>query len=146
MFAVIRKKSRTKKSKHFLRKIEFLGHIVSDKGMQPAVKKVQEMKNLMDPENKRDVMRIQGNLRFYSTFIKVLHVYSKPLYELLRNEFPFKWSEQHGKLIQDVKDQISAEAILAVPYPQVLVSDLSWYRGFQVGTYTFIQFSSVHKI
>ena len=42
----------------FLRRVKFLGHIVSEKGIQPVAKKVQDLKNLKSPENKRDVMRI----------------------------------------------------------------------------------------
>ena len=41
------------KTKLFLRKVQFLGHIVSDKGLQPIAKKVQDFKNLKSPGNKR---------------------------------------------------------------------------------------------
>ena len=43
-----------------------------------SCKKVQDLKDLKSPGNKRDVMRISGSLGFYSTFIKNLHVDSKP--------------------------------------------------------------------
>ena len=62
-------KAASNKTKLYLRKIQFLGHIVSDKGSQPVAKKVQDLKYLKSPENKRDVMRILGSLDFYSTFI-----------------------------------------------------------------------------
>ena len=71
-------KAAPNKTKLFLRKVQFLGHIVSDKGIQPFAKKFQDLKDLKSPENKRDIMRILGNLGFYSTFIKNLHVDSKP--------------------------------------------------------------------
>ena len=41
----------------FLRKVQFLGHVVSDKGIQPVAKRVQDLKNLR-PENKRDEIRV----------------------------------------------------------------------------------------
>ena len=88
-------KAAPNKTKLFLRKVQFLGHIVSDKGIQPIAKKAQDLKNLKSPENKRDVMRILGSLGFYSTFIKNLHVDSKPFYELLRDDTPFKWTKEH---------------------------------------------------
>ena len=80
------------KTKFFPRKVQFLRHIVSDKGIQPVAKKVQDLEALKSPENKRVVMRVLGNLGFYSTFIKNLHVNSKPFYELLRDDVPFKWT------------------------------------------------------
>ena len=108
-------KAAPRKTKLFLRKVQFLGHIVCDKGIQPVAKKVQDLNNLKSPENKRHVMRILGSLGFYSTFIKNLHTDSKPFYELLRYDVPFKWTKEHKKLVQNIKDRISEETILAVP-------------------------------
>ena len=110
-------KATPNKTKPFLRKVQFLGHIVSDKGTQPVAEKVQDLKNLKSPENERDVMRILGSLGFYSTFIKNLHVDSKPFYELLRADVPFKWTREPEKLFQNLKHRISEETILAVPTP-----------------------------
>ena len=106
------------KFKLFLRKVHLLGHIVSDRGIQPVAKKVQEIKNLKSLENKRDRMRILGSLDFYSTFIKNLQVDSKPFYELLRDDVLFKWTTGHEELFQNIKDKISEETILTVPNPK----------------------------
>ena len=106
------------KTKLFLGKIHFLGHIVSCKGSQPVAKKFQYLKKLKSLENKSDILRILGSLSFYSTFIKNLHVESKPFYELLRDDVPFKWTKKHEKTFQNFKDRISEETILAVPNPK----------------------------
>ena len=108
-------KAAPNKTKLFLRKVQFLGHIVSDEGIQPVAKRVQDLKNLKSPENKRDVMRVLGSLGFYSTFIKKLHVDSKPFYDLLKDDVPFKWTKDYEKLFQNIKNRISEETILAVP-------------------------------
>ena len=63
-------------------------------------------------------MRILGSLCFYSTFIKNLHVDSKPFYEHLRSDVPFEWTKEHQKLFQNIKDKKSEETILAVPNPK----------------------------
>ena len=109
-------KAARNKTKLFLGKVQFLGHIVSDKGIQPVAKKVQDLKDLKSPEN-RDVMRVLGSLGFYSTFIKNLHVDSKPFYELLREDVPFKRTKKHEEL-RNIEDRISEETILAVPNPK----------------------------
>ena len=83
-------------------KIQFLGHIASGKRIPPVAKKVQDMKNRKRPENKRDVMRILGSLGFYRTFIKKLHVDSKPFYKLLRDDIPYNWTKEHEDLFQDI--------------------------------------------
>ena len=88
------------KTKLFFRKVQFLEDIVSDKGIQPVAKKVQDLKNLKCPENKRDVMRILGSLGFYSTFIKNLHVDSKFFCELHRDDVPFMWVREHKNYLR----------------------------------------------
>ena len=48
-------------------------------------------------------MRILRNLGFYGTFIKILHVDSKPFNELLRNDVPIEWTKEHEKLFRAIK-------------------------------------------
>ena len=126
----------------FLRKIQFLGHIVSDKGIQPVAKKVLDLKDLKSPENKRDVMRVLGSLGFYSTFRKNLHVDSKPFNELLRDDVPFKRTKEHEELFGTLKIELVKKLFLLYPIPSTrsifmlthpaLVLDPSWYKSFQV--------------
>ena len=102
----------------FLRKFQYIGHVVSDKGIRPVAKKVEDLKNMKSPENRRVVMRILGSLGFYSIFIKDLHVDSKPFDEILRDDVPFKWTRELEKLFQNIRDRISEETILTVPNPK----------------------------
>ena len=99
----------------FLRKVKFLGHIVSEQGIQPIAKRVEDLHNLKSPENKRDVMRVLGCLGFYSVYIKNLHVDSKPFYDLIREDTVFEWTADHEKLFNDIKSRISKDTILAIP-------------------------------
>ena len=62
-------------------------------------------------------MRVVRSFGFYSTFIKNLHVDSKPFFDLLKGNVPFKWTKNHEKLLQNIKNRISTETILAVPNP-----------------------------
>lgn len=103
------------KTKFFLKKVQFLGHVVSEKGIQPVAKKVAALKALKSPENKQEVMRVLGCLGFYSSYIKNLHVDSKPFHELTKDGVPFKWTDEHEKLFQDIKDRISEDTVLAIP-------------------------------
>ena len=44
----------------FLRKVKFLGHVISPEGIQPIANRVKDLKNLKSPESKRDVMKVLG--------------------------------------------------------------------------------------
>ena len=81
-------------------------------------KKGQDTKNLKNPENQRDVMRINGNFGFYSTFKKIFHVDSKLFHELLRDDISFGWTKEHEKLMQNIKGSINQEITVVVPNPK----------------------------
>ena len=148
-------KAAPNKTKLFLRKVQLPDHIVSDKGIRSVAKRVQDLKNLKNPEKKRDVMRVLGTLGFYSTFLKNLHVHSKPFYDLLKDDVPFKWTKDHENVFQNIEKRITEETILAVPNPKyrsifilthrALVLGPSWYKSFQVENVMFLHFSSGHK-
>ena len=50
----------------FLQEVKFLGHLVSNKGIQPIAKRVHDVKKLKTPETKRDVMRVISSFGRYS--------------------------------------------------------------------------------
>ena len=99
----------------FLKKVNFLGHVISPDGIQPIAKRVEDLKSLKSPECKRDVMKVFGCLGFYSCYIKNLYVDSQPFYALIKDSTPFHWTEEHEQLFQAIKDRISEDTILAVP-------------------------------
>ena len=103
------------KTHFFLRKVKFLGHVISEQGIQPVAKRVKDLQNRKSPESKRDVMKVLVCLCFYSCYIKNLHVDRQPFYELIKDTTPFKWTDQHEELFNEIKSRISEDTILAVP-------------------------------
>ena len=120
----------------FLKKVKFLGHVISPDGIQPIAKRVKDLKNLKSPECKREVMKVLGCLGFYSCYVKNLYVDSQPFYNLIKDSTSFQWTEEHEQLFQAIKDRISEDTILAVPsteYPFHIHVDSS-----NVGTGCFL--------
>ena len=52
------------KTHFFMRKVKFLGHFISQDGIQPVANSVQALKNLKSLECRRVVMKILGRLGF----------------------------------------------------------------------------------
>ena len=69
-----RLKAASEKTFFFLKKVKFLGHIISPEGIQPIAKRVEYLKNLESPERKRDIMKVLCCLGFYSCYLKNLYV------------------------------------------------------------------------
>ena len=107
-------KAASDKTFFFLKKVKFLGHVISPEGTQPIAKRVKDLKNLKSPESKRDFMKVPGCLGFYSCYIKNLHVDSQPFYDLIKDSTPFQGTHEHEKTFQSIKDRISEDTILAV--------------------------------
>ena len=51
-------KAAPEKTFFFLKKVKFLGHVISSEGIQPIAKRAKDLKNLKSPECKRDVMKV----------------------------------------------------------------------------------------
>ena len=73
-------------------------------------------------------MKVMGCLGFYSCYIKNLHLDSQPFYDLIKDSTRFYWTEEHGKLINSIKERIRKDTDLAVPstdYPFHIHADSS---------------------
>ena len=99
----------------FLKKVKFLGHVISPHGIQPIAKRVDALRKLKSPQSKRDVMKVLGCLGFYSCYIKNLHVDSQPFDELIKDSTPFHWTEEQEQLFKSIKERIHKDTVLAVP-------------------------------
>ena len=102
------------KTSFFLKKVKFLGHVISPDGIQPIAKRVDALRNLKSPQSKRDVMKVLGCLGFYSCYIKNLHVDSEPFYDLIKDSTPFHWTEEHEQMFNCIKERIHRDTVLAV--------------------------------
>ena len=60
-------------------------------------------------------MKVLGCLGFYSCYIKILHVESKPFYDLIRDSTSFHWTDEQENIFQLIKDRINENTILAIP-------------------------------
>ena len=99
----------------FLKKVKFLGHVISPDGIQPLAKRVDDLRNFTSPQSKRDVMKVLGCLGFYSSYIENLHVDSQPFHDLIKDSTPFHWAEEHEHLFNSIRERIHKDTVLAVP-------------------------------
>ena len=99
----------------FLKKVKFLGHVISPDGIHSIAKRVDALLNLKSPQLKRDFMKVLGCLGFYSCYITNLHVDNQPTSDLTKDSTPFLWTEEHEKLFNSIKERIQKDTVLAVP-------------------------------
>ena len=61
------------------------------------------------------LMSFIGALNFYTKFIKKLHINLRPFYDLLHENTPWKWTDEHGSLFQKLKMSLTSETELTIP-------------------------------
>ena len=74
------------KSFYMLLKVKFLGHEIGNNTIKPIPSKIEAIKKLPSPKDKKDVMQFLGSVNFYFIFI-IPYIY---LYTLLHDDVKFQ--------------------------------------------------------
>lgn len=115
---------------HFCKKeLAFLGHIVSEKGIQPDPGKVEKVQNFPIPTNLTELRGFIGLASYYRRFIKDFASIVEPMHRLMRKNIPYIWNEDCQKAFEILKEKLTTAPILIYPdftKPFVLYTDASY--------------------
>ena len=96
-----------------LPKITFMGHVISDQGVEPDPSKVKAINDMPAPVDKQGVMRFCGMVNYLNTFCPHLSQTIRPLFELTKKDHEFIWSETHQSAFLAAKQLIARAPCLA---------------------------------
>ena len=105
------------KCEFFKSKIEYVGHLVSGKGISHMKQKVKAITELAPTTNITEARHIIGLIGYYRNFFPILSDMIQPLNKMTRENVPFKWTDQHQKSLDCIKQIITTSPILAYPNP-----------------------------
>ena len=111
-------------------KIDFLGFVISEKGIQPSSTKFTAIQNYPEPRSKKELQQFLGLINFYSSFLKDKASVAEPLHRLLENSQQWNWSKKSSESFAETKKLLSSDALLVHFDPRkpiVLVCDASPY-------------------
>ena len=103
------------KCEFFLEELDFLGMKVTTEGIKPSPDKVDKIQSFPTPKNTKDVRSFTGLAQFYRKFIKGFSETARPLFDLLKHNKAFKWTDDCAKAFQTLKDAISNDVVLLYP-------------------------------
>ena len=103
------------KSLYMSLEVKLLGHELGNNTIKPISSKIEAIKRIPSPKEKKDFMQFLGSVNFYSKFIEKLLINLKPLYTLLHDDVKFQWTPEIEKIFQDVKNAMTAETELTIP-------------------------------
>ena len=80
-----------------LLKVKFLGHEIGNNTIKAIPSKIEAVKLIPSPKEKKDVLQFLGSVNFYSKFIEKLPTNLEPLYTLLHDDVKFQWTPELEK-------------------------------------------------
>ena len=98
-----------------LLKVKILGHENGYDTIKPIQSKIAAIHKNFSPTGKVALMSFIGAFNFYTKFIEKLHLNLKPFYDLLHENTPWKWTDEHERLFQKLKTSLTSETELTIP-------------------------------
>jgi hypothetical protein len=99
----------------FKRSVEFLGHIISGKGIQTATDKVEAVRSWPTPKNLTESRSFTGLCSYYRRFIKDFSKIASPLYALTKKNAVFHWGDEQQQAFEELKSKLISAPILGIP-------------------------------
>ena len=101
------------KCKFAQKRVEYLGHVVSEDGIEVNPDKTKSVTDFPQPTNARKVRQFLGLAGYYRKFIRNFSKIAHPLNALLRRGKKFVWSPECETAFQELKFALSNPPVLA---------------------------------
>lgn len=126
----------------FQSQLSYLGHVVSEQGVEPDPSKISALKNWLQhpPQNIKELQTFLGFVGYYRSFIEGFANIAAPLHQLAKVSEPkdtrerykeaFQWSQECQTAFKTLIDKLCSYPILAFPdfsLPFILHTDASGY-------------------
>jgi hypothetical protein len=99
----------------WLEEIQFLGHILSAKGIVVDPSKVKDILEWKSLTTVHQVSSFLGLAGYYHRFIPDFSKIVKPIIELLKNDVKFNWSPKCNEAFEQLKTLLTTAPVLAQP-------------------------------
>lgn len=99
----------------FQRRVEFLGHVLSESGIEVQAAKAEAVQCYPVPRNLTDVRAFLSLCSYYRRFIADFATIAAPLYELQRKNVHFHWSERQKEAFDQLKQKLISAPVLGMP-------------------------------
>ncbi|KAL4038615.1 hypothetical protein IC575_002237 [Cucumis melo] len=103
------------KCEFWLRKVTFLGHVVSSEGVSVDPAKIEAVTNWPRPSTVSEIRSFLGLAGYYGRFVEDFSRIASPLTQLTRKGTPFVWSPACERSFQELKQKLVTAPVLTVP-------------------------------
>ncbi|GJV97639.1 putative nucleotidyltransferase, ribonuclease H [Tanacetum coccineum] len=99
----------------WLESVQFLGHVINNKGVHVDPAKVEAIQNWSAPTTPTEVRQFLGLAGYYRRFIEGFLLISKPLTKLTQKNKKYEWGTEEDEAFQTLKQKLCSAPILALP-------------------------------
>jgi hypothetical protein len=121
------------KCEFFKESVEYLGHVISSKGISMDPKKVEAVKQWPIPTNIKEMQSFLGLCNYYRRFIEGYSKIAAPLTDLTHKDTPFLWTSQTTEAFEDLKRRMTEAPVLCIPDPELPFTVTTDASDFAVG-------------
>ena len=123
------------KCEFFKRSVSFLGHVISERGLEMEKEKVKAIQEWPVPKCVKDVRAFCGLAGYYRRFVRDFSSICAPLSDLTKKEHTtnFTWTPEAQHAFETLKQKLMTAPVLALPNPSlpfIVTCDAS---GFGIG-------------
>ena len=102
------------KCEFWLSEVNFLGHIVTAKGIRVDPAKIEAVQNWKSPTTPNEIRSFLGLAGYYRRFIEGLSKIARPMTQQLQKNVKFSWTPECEQSFQLLKKKLTAAPVLAV--------------------------------
>jgi hypothetical protein len=99
------------------KKINYLGHIVTDQGNYPQEHHLQQIQNAAPPKDRRSLRSFLGLCNWLRDYVPNFADLAYQLTDLLAQKKPYRWGTPEQEAFESVKGALSASLMLHRPDP-----------------------------
>ncbi|TYK08868.1 pol protein [Cucumis melo var. makuwa] len=103
------------KCEFWLKKVTFLGHVVSSEGVSVDLAKIEAVTNWPRPSTVNEIRSFLGLAGYYRRFVEDFSRIASPLTQLTRKGTPFVWSPTCESSFLELKQKLVTAPVLTVP-------------------------------
>ena len=83
--------------------VPYFGNILTKNGLKPDPKKLAAIKRIVPPTTKQELQSLLGCFNYLGRFIANLSAKTFELRKLMKKSMEFRWTEQHTKILEELK-------------------------------------------
>ncbi|GJT03985.1 putative reverse transcriptase domain-containing protein [Tanacetum coccineum] len=103
------------KCEFWIPKVQFLGHVIDNKGIHVDPAKIESVKDWASPKSPMEICQFLGLAGYYRRFIEGFSKIAEPMTKLTQKKVKFEWGDKQEAAFQLLKKKLCSAPILALP-------------------------------